>query len=366
MRYCYFFLCATLCGLFSCAAPAPPHFTAVKDPNDVEIERLTNRLKMGIKGHHHVLELERLFREAQMTDVQQIDSLRDSDLAGENLPYINAAHRRIKTRQELVAPLLPLRSRKGHEAALPMVGEMLQKERESRRAAANYLYDRAAKLIAIAVENQSKKPARQAFYELDDLKKHFYPHWRSMDSLRSRAKAVGTAYVLAKKETGRPLFDADYSHEGNWVVLHSAPKEGYQYDYEARYREVNISVGAENTSSSSNTETKQVQCGEEIEKDSSGREIKRTPIYREETTTTYSCTTDRRADGSVWVELIDVVRNDTLLSQFVYGAHSFSESGTSTMMSSCPSAPSHVGMENHVIDNLRWNLVVEIKKRVGE
>lgn len=364
MRLFYYLSLCTFTVFFSCGTSAPLHYTEMKGPYDQKIEQLTKRLKRDFKPHKLVLELEQLFSLAQHHDIQQIDSLDGANFKTENLPYINAAYRKIKERQALLEPILPLKSTKNYYAKFPLVHDIVQKERESRREAANYLYGQAITLLDTTQQNYTKKSARTAYNTLEELRLHFYPHWRSMDSLLRVAKAAGTVNVLLICDSGRPIVDANYSYQGKWLFFNSTVKQDLVYDYEVHYSDLNIDVGHEQTYSSSSTETKKVLCGEDIKKDSLGREISREPIYREEVTTTYHCHTDRSANGSVSVILINLLNGDIILKSAVSGASSFSEDNTNTTSMSCPMAPAYFTMESLVISNIHGHLVEMVMSKV--
>jgi hypothetical protein len=366
MRFFTFLLFFAL-GLFlyACGISPAPHYTELQTLEDQELKRLIGRVDGAFKNDATVREIEFLFQKAQKADILAIDSLLSNDQAGENMPYVNVAYRKIKNRQELLKLVLPLKSRKGYQPQFTLVSEVAEKEVQTRRAAADYLYKNASELVEEARQNGTTAPARQAHARLEELRRYFYPHWMQMDTLKATARDLGTVRVWIRNKEGAPVFNHHFSQEFFWVHFHETPLEEKRYDYMIDFEAVNIHVENESTSTSSHTETKQVQCGEEIERDTAGREIKRTPIYKTETVTTYSCTTERRASGWVKILLIDNQYQDTVLVNTVSKTYCSSESVNNSSSQNCPSAPSRWWMEDRVKGLLKTEIMHVVRNHLA-
>lgn len=357
-----FLLFASLLVFARCNAPAALSLIESKGPYDEVLLEHVQHLRMFPRHHKQILALEEVLNKAQCYDFNLMDSLNLTNVKGENLPYVNAVHRRIRQRQEYLKPLLPLKSRRGYVPDLLMMKRIYYMEQESRKGAADFFYRRAEEQLCNALEYHSHLAARMAAADLDRIRLYYYPQWRQMDSLRLQADTLGTAFILIRQEGhGQPLFATGFEKKEKWTYFSTVPRPGHVYDYELQYSSPDIHVSSESTSSQIHTEEKKVQCGENIERDSTGKEIRREPIYKTEYVTTYSCKTERSAHGSVIPLLIRQYPTDTIgYCEPLQATDYFSDSNKETTVLNCPTAPTRGEMAERIKNRLRHLLLNKV------
>lgn len=246
------------------------------------------------KKTEHVQGLELAFRKAQNRDLATATALADEGRP-ENWERVNDLHRQIRRRQNLVAPLLPLRSHEGYAAKIEFV-DIAVLESASRAKAAEHLYDRASELLAQA-EQGDRLAARKAHDLLLDLQKRYFNQYRDKDQLLARARNLGTTYVLfeVKNQSDKVLPRAFAERilamskqdlDSEWKEFYFEEKEGMNFDYKAVFKVRNIDISPERVHERAYMDEKEIQDGWDyvldargnVKKDSLGNDIK-TPHY---------------------------------------------------------------------------------------
>lgn len=258
------------------------------DAIDLCLRKLRGKEK---KKEEYVQGLELAFKKAHSRDLATINALR-----AENSPSmwerIHDIHLDIRDRQNKVAPLLPLVSKKGYKAHFEFV-DIAKLELESRGKAAESLYDRAVALMTNA-EHGDKLAARKAYKHLRDLETRYYRDYRDKNNLMAKARDLGTSFILLeiKNESGK-ILPNDFSErllamskqelDTEWKEFFFDARPGEQFDYKAVFKIKDISISPERVSERAYTDEKTIEDGWEyvldqrgnVMKDTSGNDIKK-------------------------------------------------------------------------------------------
>lgn len=244
------------------------------------------------KQLEYVQGLELAFKKAQERDLGAIDQLK-AENRPENWQRIHEIHLQIRSRQDKVRPLVPLRASKGYEARFSFV-DIGRMENDSRAKAAEYLYDDAQRLIGLA-ERGDKLAARKANDRLLELGRRYYRDYKDKAELLVKARNLGTSYVLVeiKNATGRSL-PRDFSDrllamskrelDTEWKEYFFDARPGEQFDYKAVFKVRDIDISPERVNERTYDDEKRIEDGWEyvldkrgnVMKDSLGNDIKRT------------------------------------------------------------------------------------------
>jgi len=242
------------------------------------------------KKTDHVRGLELAFRKAQNRDLATATALADEGRP-ENWERVHDLHRQVRRRQNLVAPLLPLRSHDGYAAKIEFV-DIAVLENASRAKAAEHLYDRATELLGQA-ERGDKLAARKAYDHLLDLQKRYFSQYRDKDQMMARARDLGTTYVLfeVKNQSDKVLPRAFAERilamskqdlDSEWKEFYFEAKDGVNFDYKAVFKVRNIDISPERVHERAYLDEKDIQDGwnyvldarGNVKKDSLGNDIK--------------------------------------------------------------------------------------------
>lgn len=279
------------------------------------------------KKLEYVQGLELAFRKAQARDLATVQQLK-----AENRPdlweRIHDIHLDIRERQNKVSPLTPLVAKNGHRAQFQLV-EIAAMERESREKAAGYLYDQSVALLDRA-ENGDKMAARKAHGLLLQLQKRYYPNYRDKDVLLSKARDLGTSYVVfeIKNESGKVLPRGFAERviamdkqglDSEWREYTFEQKSGLHYDYKAVFRVRDIDISPERVHERAYIDEKKIQDGWDyvldkrgnVRKDSLGNDIKtpRMVVIRAEVLEVHQSKAARIAGA---IEIRDIRSNNLL------------------------------------------------------
>ena len=277
----------TLIILSSCTNPAKLIERGnYEDAISLSIRRLSGKDKKKTK---YVKALEDAFSRVTTADMRQIKVL-EKENRDENWVQINAIHQRIRRRQSLIEPLLPLYSKDGYKADFRFV-KVEDLEIESKEKAAGFYYSEGKRLM-IEAERGDKAAAREAY---DHFKKinRYYKNYKDEDRLMNRALELGTVYVLFKMENdSRSILPRDFEREikrisvrdldSKWRTVHLNPESGLDYDYTAMMRLTDIDVSPDLIKEREYVDDKTIEEGWEyvldkkgnVMKDSSGNDIK--------------------------------------------------------------------------------------------
>lgn len=254
---------------------------------DAAIYKTVNKLKRNKTKEKRILILEESYRKANDRDKDKINFLKKEGTP-DNWESIFNVYSGMKTRQELVKPLLPLRiNSMNREASFEILNydeEIIQ----AKQKAAEYLYTHALTLL----EKNDKMSARQAYGELMQVK-NYYSAYKDVDVQLNKALGMGTSYVLFRMQnaTGVPLppnFEAELDKisltelNTQWLVYHTTATKGINYDYTILVNMKNIDVSPERVKENNFQETKEVPDGFQyvldsrgnVKKDSTGKDMK--------------------------------------------------------------------------------------------
>ena len=249
-------------------------------------KKLSGKKKKKTK---YVKALEDAFARVTHTDMREIKVL-EKEGREENWVKINAIHQRIRRRQQLIEPLLPLFSSDGYKADFSFV-KVEDLEIESKEKAAEFYYNEGKRYLAVA-ERGDKAAARSAFDNFDKIRR-YYKKFKDEDRLMKRAKELGIVYVLFKMENdSRAILPKDFEKEikrisvrdldRDWRTVHLNPEKGLDYDYTVVMRLTEINVSPDLIKEREYVDDKTIEEGWEyvldkngnVRKDSSGNDIK--------------------------------------------------------------------------------------------
>ena len=236
-----------------------------------------------------VLALEEGFAKATERDMRLAERLRRQG-EPENWVQINDIYRRVRNRQERVAPLLPLISKEGIKANFQFV-KVDELEYESRQKAADYLYARAANWMEDA-RRGDKQAARRAYEELDKIDQYFQDY-KDKNRLKQTAHDLGTTNILVRLENNsRALMPATLEREirrisvrdlnSFWQAYYTEKAQGIDFDYEVVMSINGLEVGPNVIKEREFEEAKEIEDGFDyvldkkgnVMKDSLGNDIK--------------------------------------------------------------------------------------------
>lgn len=264
---------------------------------DAAVRHYVHKLKgKNKKKTEHVQGLELAFRKAQQRDLSTATHLADEGRP-ENWPQVNDIHRDIRRRQQLVAPLLPLRSSEGYQAKIEIL-DIATLESASRAKAAESLYDRASALLADA-EHGDKMAARRAHGLLLDIQNRYYRQYRDKDQLLARARDLGTSYVLfeVKNQSGM-ILPAHFSErvlamskndlDSEWKEYFFEDRSGMNFDYKVVFNVTGLDISPERIHERAYVDEQEIQDGwvyaldhkGNVRKDTLGNDIKKPRLLR--------------------------------------------------------------------------------------
>jgi hypothetical protein len=277
----------TILILGSCANP----MKLIERGRFEEAVSLSARKLSGKKNKKtkYVKALEEAFQRATHTDMREIKVL-EKEGREENWVKINNIHQRIRRRQELIEPLLPLYSTDGYKADFSFV-KIEDLEIESKEKAAEFYYKEGKRYLAEA--ERGDKPAARTAYDNFEKIGRYYKNYRDEERLMKRAKELGMVYVLFKMENdSRSILPKDFEREikrisvrdldREWRTVHLNSESGLDYDYTVVMRLTDIDVSPDLIKEREYVDDKTIEDGWEyvldkngnVMKDSSGNDIK--------------------------------------------------------------------------------------------
>ena len=280
--------------------------------------------------------LELALRAAQTRDRQRIDSLLALEPA--NWPVVHTVYRGIQNRQQRLAARQPIVASDGYTPQLDWVGNVDSLEKTSREHAADYLYAAALPLLE-AGRQGDKIAAREAFQLFQRLSKDYFPEWRDAASLSREARQAGITHILVSVDGpflfNRAQIERDmhldwYLNDGGWQAYHTEADSRVVYDYQLDLEFVQLDPGMEMRSENTRSQEKDIQVGEKVERDSSGKVIDRTPIYERISGSITETRITRDAQANVWITLSDLHSGQRLKTEAVWISERFDETWVST------------------------------------
>jgi hypothetical protein len=250
------------------------------------IKKLSGKKKKKLK---HVKALENAFARVTTQDMREVKVL-EKEGRTENWVEINRIHRRIKLRQEMIEPLLPLYASDGYKADFKFV-KVEELELDSKKKAADHYYSEGKRYLADA-ERGDKQAARTAYENFEDIQR-YYKSYKDEEKLMLRARELGTNYVLFKMENdSRTILPRDFEREikrisvrdldSDWRQVHLNPDAARKYDYTVVMRLTQIEVSPDLVKEREYIDDKTIEEGWEyvldpkgnVMKDSAGNDIK--------------------------------------------------------------------------------------------
>jgi len=234
-----------------------------------------------IKKAKYVASLEEAFEKANARDLNMATRLKKEG-RGENWEQINTIYKRIRKRQEMVEPLLPLIDKHGVKANFKFV-RIEDLELESKEKAAEYLYVHAKQLLNQA-KNGDKRAARDAYDEFGKIKK-YYRDYLDVRQLKEEARYLGTSHIVFEMKNKAPVilptgFDRELKRitlrdlNQGWKVFHPSMESNFQYDYKVVMNITNIDVSPERIKEREYEESKDIQDGFDYVLDENGNVMK--------------------------------------------------------------------------------------------
>lgn len=311
-------------GLLLTACRSAQKFTESGD-YDGAIEFCVQKLRgKSKKKTEYVQGLELAFQKAQARDLRIAENLAAANRP-ENWEKVNNIHRKIRDRQNLVAPLLPLTSKDGYRARFELVA-IDKLEMESREKAAEYLYTRAEDLM-LQADNGNRLAARDAYYTLQDLERRYFSNYKDKDRMMQDARALGTTHILfeiknqSDKLLPREFHDrvmamGTYDLNSEWKVFHFRPESGVPVDYRVVFNIRRVDISPERINEREYVDEKEIQDGWEyvlddrgnVKKDTAGNDIK-TPRYVRIRAVVLEAYQTKAARLSGMLEVFDATRN---------------------------------------------------------
>ncbi|MCB0610096.1 MAG: hypothetical protein H6562_09785 [Lewinellaceae bacterium] len=254
---------------------------------EMAVRKLAGKKNKKVK---YVQALEDAFAKITDQDMRLADRLK-SEGRPENWSKINDVYRRIRHRQELIEPLLPLIDKEGIKANFRFV-RVDDLELESKEKAAEYQYNLGKQLIAESKTTGDKLVARQAYAELEKISR-YYNNYRDRNQLMDQALDLGTTYVVFHMNNrSNTVIPREMEQEllrfgvqdlnSQWRVFHTNPQPGVAYDYKVEMNLNRLDVGPEVVKEREYVDSKEIEDGFDyvldergnVKKDTAGNDIK--------------------------------------------------------------------------------------------
>lgn len=233
------------------------------------------------KKEKYVKAAEEAFRRATSLDMRTVKAL-EAEGRAENWVEINRIYNKIKKRQDLIEPLLPLIDVDGYKAdfLFVKVDGLLN---ESKEKAANFYYIEGKRLLALA-ERGDKEAARNAYNQFDRIGQYFN-RYKDEASLMQRAHELGIVYVLFSIENNSyAILPRDFEKEikrisvsdmeSQWREVHLSPERNRDYDYKVVMNLKQIDVSPEQVREREYLDRKVIEDGWRYVLDQKGNVLK--------------------------------------------------------------------------------------------
>lgn len=236
--------------LFLASACTSPEKLIEQGNFDQAVVLSAKKLTGKKKKEKFVKAAEEAFRKATSTDMRTVKAL-EAEGRAENWVEINRIYNKIKKRQDLIEPLLPLIDVDGYKAdfLFVKVDGLLN---ESKEKAANFYYIEGKRLLALA-ERGNKEAARDAYDQFDRIGQYFN-RYKDEASLMQKAHELGIIYVLFTMENNSySILPRDFEREikrisvsdieSQWREVHLTPERNRTYDYKVvmNLRQIDVS-----------------------------------------------------------------------------------------------------------------------------
>jgi len=246
----------------------------------LELKRLAGKKN---KNPKHVAYAEEAFRKATQRDMDAINDLKNEDNP-ENWEAILRIAEDINRRQEIVEPLLPIYDKKGRKAAFRFV-KVAPIIAEAKESTVEYFYTHAKKLLAEA-KRGDKTAARDAFYELEKIDRH-YRNYKDKNRLKDEAIDLGKTRMIFKMvNDAQVVIPAPFEREilrigladlnSLWNEVSLIEDAEINYDYSVVMSVSNIDVSPESIHERQYIDEKEVFDGWDYVLDGNGNVMKDT------------------------------------------------------------------------------------------
>lgn len=280
MRYLILFLAGMMLATTACRsvldlAESGDYDRAI----DLAVKNLKGRSK---KNPDVVAGLEMAFNKAQDRDMRAINALKEEGRDENWERILNISHS-IASRQRKVEPLLPLIDKKGYQATFNFI-RVEDIKAESKEKTAEYLYERANRLLTESEMTGDKGLAREAYRELVKLNE-IYLNYKDVEVLKREAQFMGTSFYLLKVENRSNAVLPVGFHDrltrwsasdfnSTWREFHLEAQEGLNYDYMAQVLIRDIAVSPETVKERQYDDSREIEEGFEYVLDSKGNVMK--------------------------------------------------------------------------------------------
>jgi len=275
----YAILSIFLLNLIACSSPKK--LTEAGRYNDAvskAVHKLSGKRKKKAK---HVEALEIAFQRATANDLEKMAFLKSAN-DSRNWDQIYGITQKIKRRQNLVEPLLPLIDDRGYEAYFNFV-KVRGLEQEAKVKAAEHHYAEA-KLKLDNARTGNRLAARAAYDNLQQVDRYF-ARYKEKDNLEREALDLGKTRVLFKMHNqSRVYLPAGFEREilrvgiedmnSRWNEFHLKPQLGLEYDYEVKMNLMDIEVSPEYVREREYIDRKEIEDGFEYVLDDRGNVVK--------------------------------------------------------------------------------------------
>lgn len=338
-----------------------------KSPYDRTFRYYADRLDGKKQKTKHIKKMETAYQQAQKADLLAADSLLNLEKPDRWL-YVNAYYRRVGDRQQKVLSLMPLQSPDGYKPDLLIIPNISERETASRKASAQFLYEKAQNQLAVG----HPAAARGAYRTLVNLRDNYYPVWENASQLLDQASVQGVEHVLLESDRLVPAFLQD----SKWQRFYRNRFDRDSFDVVIRTDGIQVFVGPDEATTTTFTESKEIQVGVEEKKDTSGNVVERTPIYETIYATVTETIVTKIADASVYVDVLDgytgaLLRSETMSAQYLFSESAYQVSGDCRALSSTINTsafniftPPYWEMENRVLAKLEDDFGWFVKSRL--
>lgn len=253
--------------LASLTACKSPEIYIVQSDPDQSLASYGTKLFQQPNGKQSETDLrhfEAAYALAHKQDSRELEQL-EAQQSPENWPRINTLHRQIEARQNLLAALQPLQSKKGYNPQFTTIASIKTLQATSRWKAAEHLYAHAKNLLVTTDDTLQQEAAQAAYYTLFDLKTNYFEFWEDTDALIETARQAGMVHVLLQPPVyeleekaslmrnfmalARP--DTTYG----WFAFYTNELDRPSFDYRVRCNLTKLVASPLNTSTGRFTET---------------------------------------------------------------------------------------------------------------
>jgi tetratricopeptide (TPR) repeat protein len=254
---------------------------------DAAVNAAAHKLMASKNKQKEILYLEEAFAKANKQDLDRAMILKKEGNPG-NWGQIYETYARIRKRQQLVQPLLPLFIKKEFRNANVVIVNVDQELVEAKKNAAEYLYSSGNMLLAAG----DKKSAREAWARYNEAC-DYYANYKDIRDKMNEAYAKGKVYIKVTTLNDSKIimpeeFEADIKKINTsglnqfWEDYHTTPNPNVTYDFDVVLKIKKIDITPERVSENNVPFSKSIQDGwtyvydkrGNVVKDSLGNDIK--------------------------------------------------------------------------------------------